>query len=90
MRRDLALLVDQNITFEQLYSIAKQTEKTLLKEINLFDVYEGKNLPEGMKSYALSFILQDSAKTLTDTQIDKIMSKLMSNFERQAGATLRS
>ncbi|WP_396188147.1 phenylalanine--tRNA ligase subunit beta [Flavobacterium sp.] len=90
VRRDLALLVDQNITFEQLYSIAKQTEKTLLKEINLFDVYEGKNLPEGKKSYALSFILQDTAKTLTDTQIDKIMSKLMSNFESQAEATLRS
>ncbi|WP_291274890.1 phenylalanine--tRNA ligase subunit beta [Flavobacterium sp.] len=90
VRRDLALLVDQNITFEQLYSIAKQTEKTLLKEINLFDVYEGKNLPEGKKSYALSFILQDTAKTLTDTQIDKIMSKLMSNFENQAEATLRS
>ncbi|CCG53028.1 Phenylalanine--tRNA ligase beta subunit [Flavobacterium indicum GPTSA100-9 = DSM 17447] len=90
VRRDLALLVDQNITFEQLYAISKQTEKSLLKEINLFDVYEGKNLPEGKKSYALSFILQDPSKTLTDTQIDKIMSKLQSNFESQLGALLRS
>lgn len=90
VRRDLALLVDQNTTFEQLYAISKQTEKSLLKEINLFDVYEGKNLPEGKKSYALSFILQDTSKTLTDTQIDKIMSKLQSNFESQLGAILRS
>ena len=90
VRRDLALLVDQNITFEQLYAISKQTEKSLLKEINLFDVYEGKNLPEGKKSYALSSILQDPSKTLTDTQIDKIMSKLQSNFESQLGALLRS
>lgn len=90
VRRDLALLVDHTVTFEQLYVISKQTEKSLLKEINLFDVYEGKNLPQGKKSYALSFILQDTSKTLTDIQIDKIMSKLQSNFESQLGATLRS
>lgn len=90
VRRDLALLVDHTVTFEQLYAISKQTEKSLLKAINLFDVYEGKNLPQGKKSYALSFILQDTSKTLTDTQIDKIMSKLQSNFESQLGATLRS
>ncbi|EAZ94511.1 phenylalanyl-tRNA synthetase beta subunit [Flavobacteria bacterium BAL38] len=89
VRRDFALLVDENIQFEQIFNIAKQTEKSLLKDINLFDVYQGKNLPEGKKSYAVSFILQDNSKTLTDTQIDKIMSKLQGNFESQLGASLR-
>lgn len=89
VRRDLALLVNQDVSFESLYTIARQTEKTLLKGINLFDVYEGKNLPEGKKSYALSFILQDAAKTLTDEQIDKIMGKLQQNFEKEVGAVLR-
>ena len=89
VRRDLALLVDTNVPFEQLYSIAKQTEKTLLKDVNLFDVYEGNNLPEGKKSYAMSFTIQDTSKTLTDTQIDKIMSKLQQNFEKEVGAQLR-
>jgi len=89
VRRDLALLIDQSITYDRIYNIAKQTEKSLLKEINLFDVYEGKNLPEGKKSYALSFIIQDDSKTLTDTQIDKIMGKLQHNFETELGATLR-
>jgi phenylalanyl-tRNA synthetase beta chain len=89
VRRDLALLVNQSVTFEQLYHVAKQTEKALLKNINLFDVYEGKNLPEGKKSYAMSFTLQDTSTTLTDVQIDKIMSKLKSNFETQFEAVLR-
>lgn len=89
VRRDLALLVNQEVSFESLYNIALQTEKSLLKEINLFDVYEGKNLPEGKKSYALSFILQDTSKTLTDDQIDKIMNKLQQNFEKELGAVLR-
>jgi phenylalanyl-tRNA synthetase beta chain len=89
VRRDFALLVDENVQFEQIFSIAKQTEKGLLKDVNLFDVYTGNNLPEGKKSYAVSFILQDDSKTLTDTQIDKIMSKLQSNFESQLGASLR-
>jgi phenylalanyl-tRNA synthetase beta chain len=89
VRRDFALLVDSATAFESIYNIARQTEKSLLKEINLFDVYEGKNLPEGKKSYAVSFILQDTTKTLTDTQIDKIMSKLQSNFETELGAQLR-
>ncbi|RTL11682.1 MAG: phenylalanine--tRNA ligase subunit beta [Flavobacteriaceae bacterium] len=89
VRRDLALLLDENVKFEQIYNIAKQTEKGLLKDVNLFDVYQGNNLPEGKKSYAVSFILQDDSKTLTDTQIDKIMSKLQGNFESQLGATLR-
>jgi phenylalanyl-tRNA synthetase beta chain len=89
VRRDFALLVDTNIAFESIYKIARQTEKSLLKDINLFDVYEGKNLPEGKKSYAVSFTIQDTTKTLTDVQIDKIMSKLQSNFESELGAQLR-
>jgi phenylalanyl-tRNA synthetase beta chain len=89
VRRDLALLLDNEIEFVQLFDIAKKTEKTLLKNINLFDVYEGKNLPKGKKSYAISFVLQDNAKTLTDSQIDKVMSKLTQNFESELGAVLR-
>ncbi|MDQ5929170.1 MAG: phenylalanyl-tRNA synthetase beta chain [Bacteroidota bacterium] len=89
VRRDLALLIDQAVTYNEIEAIAKQTEKNLLKEVNLFDVYQGDKLPEGKKSYALSFIIQDNTKTLTDTQIDKIMSKLQENFIKQLGATLR-
>jgi len=89
VRRDLALLVDETIAFDAIYNIARQTEKSLLKDVNLFDVYQGKNLPEGKKSYAVSFTLQDSTKTLTDEQIDKIMSKLLKNMENELGATLR-
>ena len=87
--RDLSLLLDDNVTFESIYNLARQTEKTLLKDINLFDVYQGKNLPEGKKSYAVSFTIQDSSKTLTDVQIDKIMGKLQKNFETELGASLR-
>jgi phenylalanyl-tRNA synthetase beta chain len=89
VRRDFALLVDTNVAFESIYKVARQTEKSLLKDINLFDVYEGKNLPEGKKSYAVSFTIQDTSKTLTDVQIDKIMGKLQSNFESELGAQLR-
>lgn len=89
VRRDLSLLLDKNISFDQLYSIARSSEKNLLKDIQLFDVYQGKNLPEGKKSYALSFIIQDTTKTLTDDQIDKIMSKLQQHFEKEVGAVLR-
>ena len=89
VRRDLALLVDETIAFDAIYNIARQTEKSLLKAVNLFDVYQGKNLPEGKKSYAVSFTLQDSTKTLTDEQIDKIMSKLLKNMENELGASLR-
>lgn len=89
VRRDLALLVDNSIAFETVYQIARQTEKSLLKDINLFDVYEGKNLPEGKKSYAISFILQDNSKTLTDEQIDKIMQKLQKNLHSETGAVIR-
>lgn len=89
VRRDLALLLDQNVTYDSIYTIARQTEKSLLKEVNLFDVYEGQNLPEGKKSYALSFTIQDNTKTLEDAQIDKIMNKLIKNFETELGASLR-
>lgn len=89
VRRDLALLVDNNVAFDAIYKIARQTEKGLLKDINLFDVYEGRNLPQGKKSYAVSFTLQDNTKTLTDEQIDKIMSKLQKNLEAEVGASLR-
>lgn len=89
VRRDFALLLDDNVTFEAIDTIAKQTEKQLLKDVDLFDVYQGKNLPKGKKSYAVSFILQDEHNTLTDKQIDKIMNKLQANFENELGAELR-
>ena len=89
VRRDLALLVDEKVAFDDVYNIARQSEKSLLKDITLFDVYVGANLPEGKKSYAVSFTIQDDSKTLTDTQIEKIMSKLQNNFETQLGAQLR-
>ena len=87
--RDLALLIDKNIEFAAIEEVAHQTEKKLLKEVELFDVYEGKNLPEGKKSYAVNFILQDDAKTLNDKQIDAIMTKLITNLKNKLGAQLR-
>lgn len=89
VRRDFALLIDENTTFAEIHNIAKQSERNLLKEVNLFDVYQGDNLPKGKKSYAVSFTLQDEHKTLTDKQIDKIMNKLQQSFEKQLGAELR-
>ncbi|WP_459209796.1 phenylalanine--tRNA ligase subunit beta [Aquimarina rhabdastrellae] len=89
VRRDFALLLEDKVTFEEVHTIAKQTEKKLLKNVDLFDVYQGDNLPDGKKSYAVSFILQDENKTLTDKQIDKIMNKLQQNFESKLGAELR-
>lgn len=89
VRRDLSMLLNRDVSFEQLRQIAQKTEKSLLKEVNVFDVYLGDKLPEGKKSYALSFVLQDEEKTLTDKQIDAIMQKLILNFEKQAGAEIR-
>jgi len=89
VRRDFALLIDDKVSFESIYKIAKQSEKQLLKNVNLFDVYQGENLPAGKKSYAVSFTLQDENKTLTDKQIDKIMNTLQTQFENQLGAELR-
>ncbi|HTI60697.1 phenylalanine--tRNA ligase subunit beta [Mucilaginibacter sp.] len=89
VRRDLSMLVDKTVTFGQLKQIALKTEKKLLKDVNVFDVYEGDKLPAGKKSYALSFTLQDEEKTLTDKAIDSIMQKLIYNFGREAGAEVR-
>lgn len=87
--RDLALLLDADVEFAAIEEIARQTEKKLLKKVELFDVYEGKNLPEAKKSYAVNFILQDEAKTLNDKQIDAIMNKLITNLKNKLGAELR-
>lgn len=89
VKRDLALLLDKNVTFAEIEKITYETERKLLKKITLFDVYEGKNLEVGKKSYAVSFLLQDETKTLTDSQIDSIMKKLSGNFENKLGAKLR-
>ena len=89
VKRDFALLVDKSVKFADLAKAALATEKKLLKAVNLFDVYEGKNLEEGKKSYALSFILQDTENTLKDKQIEAIMAKLLKTFEEKFGAKLR-
>lgn len=89
VKRDLALLLDKAVNFAEIEKIAFETEKKLLKKVTLFDVYEGKNLEAGKKSYAVSFILQDETKTLTDSQIDGIMKKMLSNFESKLDAKLR-
>lgn len=89
VRRDFALLLDETVSYAEIETIAAQTEKKLLKEVNLFDVYQGDNLPEGKKSYAVSFTFQDENKTMTDKQIDKIMSKLQYRFENELKAELR-
>jgi phenylalanyl-tRNA synthetase beta chain len=87
--RDLALLIDQSVEFAQIEEIARQTEKKLLKKVELFDVYEGEKLPAGKKSYAVNFILQDTEKTMGDKQIDAIMQKLIQNLKQKLGAELR-
>jgi len=89
VKRDLALLIDNDIQFKDIYNISKQTEQKLLVDIDLFDVYQGDKLPKGKKSYAVSFLLQDKTKTLEDKQIDNIMEKLQSNFKKQLKAELR-
>ena len=89
VKRDFALLVDDNISFESISKIAKKTDQKFLKNIILFDVYNGENLPKGKKSYAVSFTLQDETKTLTEKEIDKIMSRLENSFKDELGAELR-
>lgn len=89
VKRDLALLLDKNVQFVEIEKIAYDTEKKLLKEVELFDVYEGKNIEAGKKSYAVSFLLQDETQTLNDKMIDKIMSKLVKNLEDKLNAKLR-
>lgn len=89
VRRDFALLINEKVTFDEIYRLSFQTEKKLLKEVDLFDVYQGDKLEEGKKSYAVSFLLQDENKTLNDKQIDKIMNKLQQTFEKNLEASLR-
>ena len=83
VKRDLALLLDKSVQFAEIEKIAEESERKLLKEVSLFDVYEGKNLPAGKKSYAVSFYLQDETKTLNDKQIDAIMQKIRKNLEER-------
>ena len=89
VRRDLALFVDKTVKYAQLEQLAYQTERNLLKEVDLFDVYEGKGVPDGKRSYAMSFILQDEKSTLNDKTIDKTMNRLQQRFEKEVGAQLR-
>lgn len=89
VRRDLALLIDNKIDYKQIEELAFKNEKRLLKEVNLFDVYEGKNLEDSKKSYAISFVFQDNEKTLTDAQVDKIIEKLITALSNDLGAKLR-
>lgn len=89
VRRDLSLVLDKLVSFEQVKQLALQTERKLLRKVNVFSVYEGENLGEGKKSYAISFVLQDAEKTLDDKAIDKTMGKLMFRFEKELGAVIR-
>ena len=87
--RDLALLVDKAVTFEQIEKVARSCEKKLLRKVTLFDVYEGNNLEAGKKSYAVNFTLQDEQKTMNDKQTDAVMQKIIAGLEKQLGARLR-
>ncbi|MBX7125929.1 MAG: phenylalanine--tRNA ligase subunit beta, partial [Cyclobacteriaceae bacterium] len=89
VRRDLSLVLDKSITFAQIQEMVKNTEKTLIRDVTAFDVYEGKNIPQDKKAYALAFTLQDEQKTLTDEQIENVMSRLMTAFEQKLGAVIR-
>ena len=89
VKRDFALLLDENVTFAQIRQAAFSTEKRLLKQVSLFDVYRGNKIPEGKKQYAVSFVLQDPEKTLTDQYVEQVMTKLLNTFIKQFGATLR-
>ena len=89
VRRDLALVLDQSVTFAQIRQVAFATEKRLLRRVSLFDVYQGKGIADGFKSYAVSFVLQDPDKTLADKQIEAVMAKLQKNLETQLGAKIR-
>lgn len=89
VRRDLSLVLDKAVSFEQINKLARQTERKLLRSINVFDVYEGENIGTGKKAYSVSFMLQDAAQTLTDATIDKTMQRLMQAFEQELGAVIR-
>ena len=89
VKRDYALLIDEKVTFDAIFNIAKQVDKALIKDVTLFDVYQGDKVAEGMKSYAISILMQDANKTLTDAQVDKVMSKIKHQLETLVGAQLR-
>jgi phenylalanyl-tRNA synthetase beta chain len=89
VRRDLALLVDKTVKYARIAELAQQTERKLLRDVDLFDVYEGKGIPEGKRSYAVSFILRDDAATLEDKTIEKTMERLLGRFKQELGAELR-
>ena len=89
VRRDLSLLIDKSVSFEDLHKIAMKVDNKILKSVNLFDVYEGDTLPKGKKSYALAFTIADETQTLTDKYVDKVMDKLMKSFTDKAGAEIR-
>ena len=89
VRRDLALLLDEGVSYSALRKTAFRTGKKLLRHLNLFDVYRGDRIPAGKKQYALSLVLQDMDKTLTDADVDRFIGKLMSAFSSEFGASLR-
>ena len=89
VKRDLALLVDKGVTMAQIQATVQESERKLLRDVQLFDVYEGDKLPEGKKSYAISITLQDDEKTLQDKQIEAVMSKITANLQKKLGAELR-
>ncbi|MFM1835382.1 MAG: Phenylalanine--tRNA ligase, partial [Bacteroidota bacterium] len=89
VRRDLSLVIDQSVSLQAIQRVAEQTEKNLLKNVSVFDVYVGKNLGEGKKAYSVSFILQDETQTLTDKVIDATMDRLITRFEKELGALIR-
>ena len=89
MRRDLALLLDEDASFAELRRTAYKVGKKMLKSVSLFDVYTGDKIPQGKKQYALSFVFQDPDKTLTDADVERIMQKLLSGFQAENGAVLR-
>ena len=90
VKRDLALLVDKSVTFAALREVALATERKLLRSVALFDVYEGDKLPEGKKSYALSFVLEDKTRTLDEKTIERVMRNLVAQFEQKCGAQVRA
>jgi phenylalanyl-tRNA synthetase beta chain len=89
VKRDLALLIDSSVRFEEIERLARSAEKKLLKSVNLFDVYEGGKIKKGKKSYAVSYVIQDESKTLKDSDVDKIMGKLMEVYKKELGAEIR-
>src|SRR5690606_21208277 len=89
VKRDLSLVIDKGVTFDEIEALAKKTERKLLKKINVFDVYEGESIGSDKKAYALSFTLQDQEKTLTDNIIDKTMTALINAYQNNLGAVIR-